>query len=123
MEIAVGDDDVGAIRCYALAVGAPFAGDLDRGLDGLGTGVHRQYEIHAGQVGEVPAERTEAVVVKRPAGQGEAGQLFLGSGRQPGVGVAEVEGRVSGQAVQVAAALDIGDPGALAGGQHHGQGA
>ena len=45
----------------------------------------------------------------------------MGAGEQPGVAVAEVERAVAGEAVEVAAPLDIGHPRALARGEHHAQ--
>ena len=52
-------------------------------------------------------------MLERPAHQREALELPLRGGDQPRVPVAEVQRGVRGEHVQVAAALDIGHPGAL----------
>ena len=93
---------------------APLARGLDRGLDRLGAGVHRQHHVLAGELGQPLREGAELVVVERPAGQGEAVQLRLGGLDEPRVPVPEVERRVRRQQVEVALALDVGDPGTLA---------
>ena len=69
VEVAGGHDDVRLAGRHALDVVAPLAGDLDRGLDRLGAGVHRQHPVLAGQLRQVAAERAELVVVEGPAGQ------------------------------------------------------
>ena len=84
-----------------------------RGLDGLGAGVHRQHHVLAAQLGELRAERAELVVVERAAGEGEPVELRLAAAISVRVAVAEVERRVAGQHVEVAVALDVGDPGAF----------
>ena len=99
---------------HALDLVAPLAGDLDRGLDRLGAGVHRQHHVLAGTAR--PARRqngAELVVVERPAGQRDPVELRAGGGDQRRVPVAEVQRRVAGEAVQVAPAVDVGHPGAL----------
>ena len=117
VEVAARHDDPGAAVRDALDLVAPFAGGLDRRLHRLGAGVHRQHRLHAAQVGQLGAERGEAVVVERPRGERETVQLGLGRRDQPAVAVAEVERRVAGEQVQVAAALHVRHPRAL-GGRH-----
>ena len=102
----------GLVRGDPLDRVAPLARDLDRGLDGLGAGVHRQDHVLAGQGGELGAEGAELVVVERPADQGDPVELLVGRGEDLGVAVAEVQRRVAGQAVEVAVPGDVGDPGA-----------
>ena len=53
VEVAAGDDDLGAFLRHALDLVRPLAGDLDRRLDGLGAGVHRQHHLGAGQLGQL----------------------------------------------------------------------
>jgi hypothetical protein len=118
VEVAVEDHDDGLAVGDALDLVAPLAGGLDRGLDGLGAGVHRQHHVHAGQRGQLGAERPELVVLEGPADQRDPLQLALRGRDQPGVAVAEVDGRVGGQHVQVAPAAHVGDPGALGRGDH-----
>ena len=98
---------------HALHAVAPGAGDLDARLDGLGARVHRQHHVFAGERGERRRERPELVVVERAARERDAVELGLGRRDERRMPVAEVDGRVRGEAVEVAAALDVGDPGAL----------
>ena len=73
------------------------------------------------QLGQVAREEPELVVVEGPGGQRQRADLLAGPLDQPRVRVPEVEGRVAGQAVEVATSFDVGHPGALAGRQHHAQ--
>ena len=59
----------------ALDLVAPLAGGLDRGLDRLGAGVHRQHAVLAAQRGEVARERPELVVGERAARERHAVEL------------------------------------------------
>jgi hypothetical protein len=102
----------------ALHPVAPGARDLDRRLDGLGAGVHRQHHVFAAQLREPLEERAEHVVVEGAAGQRDAIELSLRGIHQHRMPVAEVDRRVRGQAVEVALAVDVGDPGAEALGDH-----
>ena len=106
---------------HALDLVAPLAGGLDRRFHRLRAGVHRQHHLHARQLRELGAERAELVVLEGPADQRDPVQLPLRGRDQRGVAVAEVERRVGRQHVQVAAALGVGDPGALGLGDHDGQ--
>ena len=45
VEVAAADDDLRLAGRDALDLVAPLARRLDRGLDGLGAGVHRQHPI------------------------------------------------------------------------------
>ena len=112
-KLSVRDDDLGLAVRHALDLVAPLAGHLDRGLHRLGAGVHRQHQVLAAQLGQPVAEVGELVVHERAAGQREPVELGVRGGDQRRVPVAEVQRRVAGQAVQVAAAVDVGDPGAL----------
>ena len=103
----------GPVRGHPLHLVAPLARHLDPGLDGLGAGVHRQHHLLAEELGQLRAERAELVVAERPAGQRDPVELPVGGGDEVGVPVAEVERRVAREAVEVAAALDVGDPGAF----------
>ena len=121
VEVALHHDDRGLRLGDALDVVAPAAADLDRGLDGLGAGVHRQDQVLAGELGEGLRERAELVVEERPAGQRQLVDLLVHAGQQARVAVAEVQGGVPGQAVEVTLPVDVGDPRALAGREHHRQ--
>ena len=59
--------------------------------------------------------------MERAARQRDRVQLLLGRGDQRRVPVAEVERGVRREHVEVAPALDVGDPGALASADHHGE--
>ena len=121
MEVPLEGHDDRLVRGHALDLVTPFAGRLDRRLHRLRAGVHRQHHLHARQRGEFGAERAELVMVERPADQRHPFQLALRGGDKPGVAVAEVEGRIRGEQVQVPAPLDVGYPGALAARDDHGQ--
>ena len=54
--------------------------------------------------GELGAERSEVLVVERPADQRDPVQLPVRGRNQPGVAVTEVDRRVGGQHVEVAGA-------------------
>jgi hypothetical protein len=56
-------------------------------------------------------ERAEAVGVERPRRERDAVELRLGGLDEHGVRVTEVDRRVRGEAVEVAAPVDVGDPG------------
>ena len=106
---------------HALHPVAPLAGHLDAGLDRLGAGVHRQHHLLAGELGELRAERAELVVVERAAGERDPVEL-RGARRRPGPGAgARSSAPSSRRAVEVAAAVDVGDPGALGVRDHHRQ--
>ncbi len=67
------------------------------------------------------AEVAEQVVVKRAARQCQPVQLVTCGGHDGGVAVPEVQRRVAGEAVEVTAAVDVGDPRAEAFVQDDGQ--
>ncbi|MGC0369449.1 hypothetical protein RKD05_001701 [Microbacterium sp. SLBN-111] len=113
VEVTVRDDDGRGIRGDALRPVAPRAGDLDAGLDRLRAGVHRQHEILAAQLRERRGEGTELVVVEGAARERQTLQLLAGGGEDRRVPVAEVQRGVRRQQVEVALALDVGDPDAL----------
>jgi hypothetical protein len=106
------DDDVAPPSRHALDLVAPLAGDLDRGLDRLGAGVHRQHQVLAAQLGQLGAERPELVVLERPAGQRDALELPCAAAISRGC-----RGRSSAPSTRRgspgSAALDVGHPGAL----------
>jgi hypothetical protein len=93
-----------------LGLVAPPARQLQGRLDRLGAGVHRQDRVHAGQARDVGGEGGEAVVVEGPGGERHPVELRVGGRDQRGVPVTEVERRVAGEGVEVAPALDVGDP-------------
>ena len=118
VEVAAEDDDPGPVVGHALRLVAPLAGHLERGLHGLGARVHRQDHVHAAQRRELRGEGAQQVVVERAAGEREAAELPLGRGDEARMAVAEVQRAVAREQVQVAAPVDVLDPGALAAGEH-----
>jgi hypothetical protein len=122
VEIARGHDDLGRVERDALHLVRPLAGDFDGRLDGLGSGVHRQHHLGAGQLGERLAEQAELVVVEGPRGEGQPIELVVRGLEERRVAMTEVQCRVAGQEVEVAMAVDVGDPGALGLGDHDGKG-
>ncbi len=112
-KFAVADDDRRAARRHALDLVAPLARGLDRGLDGLGAGVHRQHAILARKCRELAGERPELVVMERAARERHAIELRLGGRDKPRVAVAEVQRGVRGERVEVAAAAVVAHPAAL----------
>ena len=121
VEVAVHDHDRRVPVGHALDLVAPAPGHLQRGLDALGAGVHRQHHLLAGQRRELGAERPEQVVVEGPAGEGQPVQLLLGGGDERRVPVAEVDGGVRRQEVEVPVAVVVPHPRPLAVGHHHRQ--
>ena len=113
VEVARHDDDPGLAVGHALDLVAPLARRLDRRLDSLGAGVHRQHELLAGEGGQVAAEGAELVAVEGAARQGEPFELLPCRADEGRVQVPEVEGRVAGERVEIAPSGDVGDPGAL----------
>ena len=103
VEVALHGDDRGLAGRDALDLVAPLAADLDRGLDGLGAGVHRQDHVLAGQAAQRLGEAAELVVEEGAAGQRQAPELLARDRDEALVGVAEVEGGVARQAVEEAA--------------------
>ena len=100
---------------------APLPNHLDRGLDGLGAGVHRQRRVEAGSLAELAQEGAHLVVVERPRREREAVQLLLRRRHDRRVPVSLVHRRVRAQHVQVALSVHVPDPHALAALEHDGQ--
>ena len=121
MEVAVADDDAGLVTRHAPVLVAPLARDLDRGLDRLGTGVHREHELLAAEPAELLAEVPELVVVERAARERQPRELVDHGTDQSRMAMTEVQRGIGGQRVEVAPAVDIGDPHALAALNDHGK--
>ena len=122
VEVAAHNDDLGRAVGHALHAVAPRASELDRRLDGFGARVHRQHAVDASEAREGLGERPEAVVVERPAREGDALELVAGGRQKIGMPVAEVHRRVGREAIEVPVAVHVGDPGALAALHDDGQG-
>ncbi len=119
VEVALGNDDLGAVALDAFDPIAPAARRLDRGLDRLRAGVHRQRGVEPRELAELLEEGTETIVV---VGARRHSQT-LGLGRQrvedAGMGVAVAGGRIGAHHVDVAPARRIEEVRALSACQHH----
>eukprot|EP00515_Schizochytrium_aggregatum_P017286 CAMPEP_0202097642 /NCGR_PEP_ID=MMETSP0965-20130614/1310_1 /ASSEMBLY_ACC=CAM_ASM_000507 /TAXON_ID=4773 /ORGANISM="Schizochytrium aggregatum, Strain ATCC28209" /LENGTH=849 /DNA_ID=CAMNT_0048666027 /DNA_START=98 /DNA_END=2648 /DNA_ORIENTATION=+ len=120
-EVVLGEDDDSLVARDALLDVAPAAGELDGGLTALHAGVHGEHFVVAEEVGDVLLVLAEAVVVEGTGGEGEGGGLVDERLHELGVGVALVDGRVRAEEVEVFAALDVPDLGALALGEGDGE--
>ena len=69
VEVVGADDDLGLPVGMPLHLVAPLARGLDRGLDGLGAGVHRQHRVVAGQLAELLVRERQLVVAEGAAGE------------------------------------------------------
>jgi len=117
VEVALAHHDLRlAVRDALLLVG-PLAGQLEGGLDGLGTAVHGQDHVEAEQPGHVPLVLAEGVAVERAARQGQAPRLLGEGGDDLRVAVPLVDGGVGREKVVVAAALRVPDEHALSPGE------
>ena len=87
------DDALRMVRFNPLALVAPLARELDRGLDRLRPRVHRQHAVAS--AAPPPAQRSSvrAVVVKGAARQRQPFQLLRRRPAELRVAVAEIEGR------------------------------
>ena len=113
MEVPVSDDDLRAVGGDPLHVVAPPPRGLDRGLDGLGAGVHGEHHVLVREVGEIAAEHRERVVVERARGERDQLELRVRGLDQPWVAMSEVERGVRREHVEVSLPLDVGHPGSL----------
>lgn len=93
-----------AFRDVLLEV-APLAGELDGGLDGLGTSVHGEDLIETKVFGDVLGVLAKDVVVKGAGGEAKLLGLVAEGFDDLGVGVALVGGRVGAQEVHVLVTL------------------
>ena len=118
VEVVRADDDLGAVRRHALHFVAPLAHGLERGFDRLGAAVHRQDLVRVGELREVLVEEGELVVAEGARGERQLLRLLDHRGEDLRVAVALVHGGVGREAVEVALAVDVPDPDALAADQH-----
>jgi hypothetical protein len=121
VEVALRDDDLGAITGDALDPVAPAARGLDRSLDRFGAGIHGQHRIEAGAVADFGEKRPEPVAVVGTRRHGQAARLGFERSKQARMGVAVARRRISAHHVDVAPAFDVPQMGALAARQHHRQ--
>lgn len=101
---------------------APSADEFDGGLDRLGARVHEKDLLVVGRLAKIAREVAELVVVEGAGAQSQAVELLLGGGDDAGVTVAEVDGAVAGEEVEVSVAFGVPDVDALASGDDDGHG-
>ena len=121
VEIALGDDDLGAVAGDALDAIAPAARRLDRGLHRFGAGVHRQRGVEPGEAAQLRQERPEPVVVIGARGHGEAPRLAFERRQDARMGMAVARRRIGAHHVDVAPPGGIPEVRALPAREHDGQ--
>ena len=120
VEVVGADDDLGLVLRHAPHLVAPFANGLDRGLDGLGAASSSAGSCARRSSPRAPRRssaswslrKAREVSVSLPACSTIAARIF-------GMAVALVDGRVGGEAVEIAVAVDVPHPDAAAAAQHH----
>jgi GNAT superfamily N-acetyltransferase len=119
VEVAREGDDLRLLRRDALFAIAPAPRRLDRRLDRLGAGVHRQdarraggaeQEVRRRELTQLLLEERQLAVAKGARGQGHAARLLDERLQDARVAVALIERRIGGQPVEIFLALDVGDP-------------
>ena len=115
------DDDLGAVAGDALDAIAPAARGLDRGLDRLGAGVHRQRGVEPGQLAQLGEERAEPVVEIGARRHREAPRLRREGVENARMSVAVACRRVGAHHVDIAPAGRVPQMRALAARQHDGE--
>lgn len=110
MKVVVCQNDIVPARGEAVDVGSPLAGDPKTALHRFSIRVHWQHHVFAAQLGKRGAQRPESVGMQGPIQQGDGVDLGMSRGGARGVAMAKVDRRVRSQPVQVAQAVDIGDP-------------
>src|SRR5215468_12431964 len=107
MEIALRHNDLGAVATDALDPVAPTACRLDRGLNRLGSGVHRQGGVELRDAAKLFEERTELVAVVGARRHRQALRL-LGEGLEDaGMTMTVADRRIGAHHVDVALALGV----------------
>ena len=107
MEIVFANNDLLLAVFHAFDLGAPAAGSLQSGLNGLGAGVHGQNHVLAGGMAQGFIKIAQDGVVESAAGQSYFIQLILGRGHDLRVTVSEIVSGVSGQHVIILASFRI----------------
>ena len=118
MKVSIRNDDLGAIACHALAAVAPATRGLDRGLHGLGAGIHGKRRVQSGSKAEFRQERAEPIVVISARRYREPASLRGQCRKNAGVRVAVACGRIRAHHIDVAATVGIPEKCASAAGQN-----
>ncbi len=104
------DHDGGGFLDAALV--AVQAGDLDRGLVGLGAGVGEEHALHARQLAQPIGETLLQRYSVQVGGVNQRRRLFAHGLGNPGMGVAEPAHCDARERVQIALAVNVGQVGA-----------
>src|SRR5690606_16257307 len=86
---------------------APFARELDRGLDRFRAGVHWQRHVHLRGIAQLLEERAEPIVVHRPRRQRQPAGLSEQRLQDTRVTMALIQRGVGADAIEVLPSLDI----------------
>ena len=121
VEVAVGDDDLGAVAGDAFDAVAPAAGRLDRGLHRLGAGVHRQRGVEPGELANFFQEGAEPIAVIGARRHREALGLRLERGQDAWMRMPVAGRRVGAHHVDVAPSRRVPQVSALPACEHDGQ--
>jgi len=93
---------------------APASRRLDRGLDRLGAGVHRQCALEARNAAQLLEEGAEPIVVERPRRDAHARKLRLRRRHQPRMAMPVSDRRISAHEVEIAVSVGVEQPDVLA---------
>src|SRR6185503_4267076 len=121
VEVVAADDDLGAVLRDAFDSIAPLARELDRRLDGLGAGIHRQRHLHAGERAELAQERAHAIVVHGARRQRQPLGLLDERRDDARVSMPLIQARVRADAIEILSPFDVEDPHAFAAADDYGQ--
>ena len=114
VEVALADDHFGAIGGNALDLVTPFAHGLERGLDRFGAAARRQRAIETRQLREPLEEARQKLVVKDARRHGEALRLLDQRAHDARMRVAVAHRRIRAHHVEIAAAVLVPQPAAVA---------
>ena len=121
MEIATAGDDLRFVVGYALDRVGPFARRLDRGLDRLRAGVHRQRHVLAGHFTGFRKERAEFIRVERARNDIERAYLVAHQADEARIGVTVTDGRIRAHHIEVFLTRFVPYENALAVREHDGK--
>ena len=110
MEIVRAHDDLGFAVRDTFHLVAPLASRLHGCFDCFRARIHRKGHIEAGQIVEFLVKRPELIIAKCPRGEGDLVRLFRERLQNSGMAVPLIDGRVGGEAVQIAVAFDVIHP-------------
>ena len=109
VEVAFARNDLGAIVRHALHFVRPLARRLERGLDRLEAGIHRQRPVHAGEPAQPREKCGQPVVVISARGHREPARLGGQRAHDARMRVAEAHRGVRRHAIEVAPARLVPD--------------